>query len=205
MIIRSDGKPKRVIDFRGIPVSIESDVGDIRHGKEMQYPYGYIKGETSADGDSLDVFVGPNIYANDVYIIRQMRPPSFKEYDEDKVMLGFDSPRHARAAYEVHYDDPGFFGSMESMPFWRFLIDRLGHEDPSLPVDTLDGVDSIISRVPSSDREELLKIGGWIWGEDYNFQWANTERIRAEVSGFLLDQKEALSQKPETEELITRN
>ena len=39
--------------------------------------------------------------------------PNTKQFDEDKVMLGFDTPEAAKTAYLAQYDNPGFFGTME--------------------------------------------------------------------------------------------
>jgi hypothetical protein len=119
-----------LIDFGGFPVVIENPKGSIRRwtdsrGTEgttrMRYAYGYIPGSLGSDGDSVDVYLGPNPQAPWVYIIHQTTGASgFTQYDEDKVMLGFDSPNHARDAYLVQYDDDRFFGGMEQMGVVEF-------------------------------------------------------------------------------------
>lgn len=120
----------RRMTFRGLNISIETDKGEKRHwydphNKEkgtttMKHPYGYIRRTKGVDGDHVDVYVGPNEQAKNVYIIHQMKAPEFKQYDEDKCMLGFDSADAAKKAYLAHYNKPGFFGSMTTMSFDDF-------------------------------------------------------------------------------------
>jgi hypothetical protein len=108
--------------FQGLPISIETDKGQTRawhdpasgeSGKtKMNYPYGYIRRTEGADGDEIDVFIGPTEASKQVFIVHQRKKPTFTQYDEDKIMLGFESPREAKAAYLEHYDDRRFFGSM---------------------------------------------------------------------------------------------
>lgn len=102
-------------------ISIEHDKGDIREWKDrdgtegktkMTYPYGYIRRTVGADEEQIDCYVGPNKDSEKVFIIHQMAVPSFKRYDEDKVMLAFTTKREAKAAYLMHYSDPRFLGSM---------------------------------------------------------------------------------------------
>jgi len=118
----SGRKVVRRVNFQGLDISIENDKGQYRdwydpHSREsgktkMSYPYGYIRRTEGADGDQVDVFLGPNEKSDKVFIVHQVRKPDFKTYDEDKVMLGFESPREAKAAYLMHYDNPRFFDSM---------------------------------------------------------------------------------------------
>lgn len=55
------------------------------------------------DGDELDVFLGPDPKAPEVYVIHQCFPDTGM-YDEDKVMLGFPSYEAALKAYNDNYD-----------------------------------------------------------------------------------------------------
>jgi phage-related protein (TIGR01555 family) len=120
-----------LVDFGGFPVVVENPKGSVRHwidaaGNEgdtkMRYAYGYIPGSQGTDGDSVDVYLGPNPQAPWVYIIHQYTTLDGVtwSYDEDKVMLGFDSPNHARDAYLTQYDDDRFFGGMEQMSVVAF-------------------------------------------------------------------------------------
>ncbi len=82
----------------------------------MRYDYGYIDGALGADGDSVDVYLGPDETAQWVYAVHQNKVPDFTTYDEDKVMLGWSSADAARDAYVEQYDDPRFFGGMSMIP-----------------------------------------------------------------------------------------
>jgi predicted ABC-type ATPase len=120
------------IKFRGLNISIENRAGSLRewydpdqkeHGSTlMSVPYGYVRGSIGQDGDHVDVFVGPNELAANVYIVNQMKRPEFIEFDEQKCMLGFDEPGEAKAAYMTHFDDARFFGTMQTMPFEEFKM-----------------------------------------------------------------------------------
>jgi hypothetical protein len=108
------------MEFQGLPLDIEHTAGSVRRGKDkdghewattFRYAYGYIRGTKGADGEGLDVFVGPNHNANKAFVVHQNKPETGK-YDEDKVMLGWDSAETAKEAYLDHYDNPKFFGDL---------------------------------------------------------------------------------------------
>lgn len=106
---------------QGMDISIENKKDSYRCGKDkdghawktlMHADYGYIRGTVGKDKDHLDCYVGPNPQSKKVFIIHQNDPTTGK-YDEDKTMLGFDTPAEAKALYTKQYDRPGFFGSMD--------------------------------------------------------------------------------------------
>jgi hypothetical protein len=129
---------KADIRFRGLHIHVENPAGSTRqwfdehtgeHGEtEMQFPYGEIHRTEGLDGDKVDVYVGPNENAENVYVVHQMkkRGPNgaFADEDEDKVMLGFPSQSEAVAAYLTHYSDPRFLGGVTVFPFEEF-VERL--------------------------------------------------------------------------------
>lgn len=118
------------MEYQGLPISIENRKGSVRkwydpHNKEegktkMLWPYGYIRRTKGVDGDHVDVYVGPNKDAKVAFVIHQMKAPDFKQFDEDKVMLGFDSADEAKSAYLKQYNNPKFFGSMTPIPMEQF-------------------------------------------------------------------------------------
>lgn len=120
------------VTFAGMQICVENPAGSTREwidtdgtagSTTMKYDYGYLVGSRGSDDDSVDVYRGPNEDAQWVYIVHQMSKASdFAEYDEDKVMLGFDSPNAARDAYLAQYDDPRFFGSMTMMTVDEFRL-----------------------------------------------------------------------------------
>lgn len=225
-------------------------------------------------------YVGPNSNSEKVYVIHQMSVPDFKKYDEDKVMVGFDTPKEAKQAYLSHYNDERFFGTMtqtdldafkrmfvnkalktrkmkrwtrgdkkhcrtgvcdvldgvtvpEDQPF-PYAKNKLGYDvmappahkgctckleyvtqalrrslDPQMPVDpaammmpdpqdveTFEGVQSLINRMGSVKDPELMEIASKIWGEGCNYEGQNPWQARAEILGFLMDQRDLLGVEP---------
>lgn len=115
-------------DFAGLEVNVENPAGTERvgvnnKGKEwrtkMKYDYGFIWSVKGTDGDALDVYLGPDQEAANVYIVHQVDPET-GDPDEDKCMLGFDNPARAKEEYLAHYDSPKFFGSMSVISFDEF-------------------------------------------------------------------------------------
>lgn len=104
-------------------ISIENKKGSIRKGTDpdgnlwetkFKFPYGYIRGSIGTDGDHVDCYIGPNKKSEKAFVIAQNFPNTGK-YDEDKVMLGFNSGAEAKKAYDDHYDKKGFFGAMKQV------------------------------------------------------------------------------------------
>ncbi|MAD95972.1 MAG: hypothetical protein CMB99_01460 [Flavobacteriaceae bacterium] len=108
--------------FQGIPVLVENAPGSTRSGKsedgsswsvKMHNYYGEIPGTQGTDGDPVDVYVGPALDSEAVFVIHQGITGMATEeggvegagwYDEDKVMFGFEDEAAALAAYQKHYD-----------------------------------------------------------------------------------------------------
>ena len=110
----------------GLPISIENRVGTTRSGEgpegpwsvTMPYDYGYIKGTEGADGDQIDVCIGPlGELSDDAHIINQKNPVT-GEFDEHKIMLGWGSREEAVQAYRNGRDDEGkqTLGSVITVP-----------------------------------------------------------------------------------------
>jgi hypothetical protein len=113
---------------QGMDISIENKKGSTRSGTDkdghewntkMHYDYGYIRGTVGKDKDHLDCYVGPDRESERVFIVHQNDPVT-GAYDEDKVMLGFDSENEARKAYLSQYDRPGFLGDIAKMGIEEF-------------------------------------------------------------------------------------
>lgn len=99
------------VTLQGLPITIENPAGSERKGVDpdgkpwsvtMSNHYGYIKRTEGADGDQVDVFIGNNPDSQTVYIVNQ-NDPKTGEFDEHKIMLGFDSQEDAIAAYKSNY------------------------------------------------------------------------------------------------------
>ena len=74
----------------------------------MQHHYGDIKGTKGADGDPIDTFIGPNPASDKVFVVDQNHSGT-NNFDEHKVMLGFDTQAEAQQAYNDNYE-PGWDG-----------------------------------------------------------------------------------------------
>lgn len=101
------------IIWQGLPISIENPAGSVRSGKNddgtqwdvtMPADYGYIKRTEGADGDQVDVYLGPNPASQTVFIVDQIDPATGK-FDEHKNMLGFDSAPEAIDTYQGGFSD----------------------------------------------------------------------------------------------------
>jgi hypothetical protein len=110
-------------EHQGLPIAIENRKGSVRKGVDsdgkpwrtkMIHPYGYIKGSKGADGEEIDCYVGPHKDAPNVHVVHQ-RKSDGKTYDEDKLLLGFQTKKDAREAYLKHYNDPKFLGPMRTV------------------------------------------------------------------------------------------
>ncbi len=115
------------VTLHGLDISIENPRGSTRSGTspdgttwshEMSDHYGYIKRTEGADGDHVDVYVGPKPEAKRVFVVDQVEQGNGK-FDEHKAMLGFTNKRDAVAAYRKNFD-PGW----KVGPVRDFTIDQ---------------------------------------------------------------------------------
>jgi hypothetical protein len=128
---------KEHISFQGLPISIENKKGSERSGVGpsgrrwscvLPADYGYIKGTEGADGDQVDVYLGPDPNAKTVFIVNQHDLGG--GFDEHKCLLGFDSEREAVETYcRAFSDGKGRrrIGSVETVSmdaFKRWLASR---------------------------------------------------------------------------------
>jgi hypothetical protein len=99
--------------FQGINLVIENPKGSVRKGTDPNgnqwatvapADYGEIPGIEGADGDPLDVYVGPEAGASRVFVIDQVDPVTGK-FDEHKAMLGFPSLYEALRIYHLAFSD----------------------------------------------------------------------------------------------------
>ena len=99
------------VKIQGFDITIENPKGAIRKGvddngkawsTEMKNHYGYFKNTEGKDGDHIDVFIGDNPNSKRIFVVDQVNPKT-KEFDESKVMLGFDTEDEAKKAYLSNY------------------------------------------------------------------------------------------------------
>lgn len=114
---------KAHVRVQGFDISVENPKGSYRKGKDstgkewkckMVHHYGYFKRTEGSDGDHIDCFIGPNTKSELVFIINQIRPTS-GQFDEHKVMLGFNSLDEAKEGYLANYT-PGWKGLGDIQP-----------------------------------------------------------------------------------------
>ena len=99
--------------LHGLDISIETPEGGIRRGKtpdgtewsvEMPAAYGYVKRTEGADGDHVDVYVGPDQDSEAVFVVDQIEPETGL-FDEHKAILGATDTAAAQAIYEGGFSD----------------------------------------------------------------------------------------------------
>lgn len=97
---------------QGLDVAIENPKGSIRKGvdpggqkwsQKMGAHYGYIKRTQGADGDSVDVFLGPTAETADTFYVVNQSNPDTGKFDEHKVMIGYPDQKAAKSAYMANY------------------------------------------------------------------------------------------------------
>ncbi len=122
------------VTMHGLPLSLENPKGSTRRGvdkngkpwqTEMKDDYGYIRRTHSeADGDHVDVFIGPDLDSYMVYVVDQEDPETGK-FDEHKCVLGCRTKALAEQVYRRNYssDWKGFAGikSMHLNAFKEWL------------------------------------------------------------------------------------
>lgn len=189
----------------GMKISIENRKGSYRRGTDkdghewktlMRADYGYVRGTVGKDKDHLDCYVGPNPESTRVFVIHQ-NDPTTGAYDEDKVMLGFDSPEEAKALYLKQYDRPGFFGSMEETDIDTFKEKAMAKKNhgkklvikksgqPIFGVDPELVVGIMVEKEHTDDPQEARKIAMDHLREDPHY-------YKKLIAAGLVDEPEAL-------------
>jgi phage-related protein (TIGR01555 family) len=122
-------RPLEHLKFAGLPIVIENPVGSTRSGDgwsvTMKHPYGYIAHTEGADGDEVDVFLGPNEQAEKVYVIHTKNPKTL-ELDEDKIFVGFADAEAAISSFFDNYSDRRFMAGIEMVHISE-LVGKLKH------------------------------------------------------------------------------
>ena len=119
------------VRVHGLDITIENPRGSWREGvaangrkwkSKLPHHYGYLRRTEGADGDHVDIFVGPHLDANTVYVIDQHNHRS-GEFDEHKCMVGFRNRQQAKDAYAKAFSDgKGYarIGHVETMSIADF-------------------------------------------------------------------------------------
>lgn len=215
------GMPRRLRQWRELIVNVETDAGETREWKDpatgrsgrttMLFPYGEVIGSVGADGDPVDVFLGPNENAPFAFIVHQRRLDT-QTYDEDKVMLGFDTPLAAKHAFMAHYDNPLFFMGISMVPYTTFLrgVMRTGvlldpaSDGVSRDAETAaDGSEAELLFLTKAER--LVKVKAGSGGMRPGGEAADTESVHDGLTGHTempADLRERLAAIPELHGLL---
>jgi len=135
--------PKGHFPWNGHTIAIETPKGAIRTGVSksgtrwaVQMPghYGYIKRTVSdADGDAVDVIVGPHPESDLVCVVDQKTPGG--KFDEHKVVIGTQNVQEARELYLACYSS-GWTGMRSITPMTRQQFSVwLRNGDTGRPID----------------------------------------------------------------------
>jgi hypothetical protein len=120
--------PKHAVQFHGLTILIENPKGSVRRGvgadgkpwaNTMAAHYGEVIGLAGADGDYVDVFLGPNADSELVFVMDQIDQQT-GEFDEHKAFLGFNSKLGAVGAYLGSYDAGWKVGPIRAMHIDEF-------------------------------------------------------------------------------------
>lgn len=115
------------VRVHGLDISIESQKGSLRSGvgadgkpwaRNMRHDYGYIKGTEGADGDHVDVFLGPHLDSELVFVVDQVSASG--RFDEHKVVLGAQSEDEARDVYSSNYPAGWRIGPIATLTVEQF-------------------------------------------------------------------------------------
>ncbi|MFS1522779.1 LPD38 domain-containing protein [Microbulbifer sp. 2304DJ12-6] len=115
------------VKLHGLELSIENPRGSVRSGTSLNgkrwentlpHHYGYIRKTEGADGDHVDVFVGPDVDSERVFVLDQVNEDG--SFDEHKVLLGFSDKAKAIAGYKGAYDKGWKVGPVTAMDMPAF-------------------------------------------------------------------------------------
>jgi hypothetical protein len=115
------------LTYQGLSIAVENKKGSVRSGvspegkawhTKLTCPYGYFVGSEGADGDAVDVFVGTDEKAPNVFVVHQRKEDG--SYDEDKCIVGVGSKEEAKKLYLSNYNTDKFLGPINMVPMERF-------------------------------------------------------------------------------------
>lgn len=159
---------KKHIRINSFDIAIENKKNSYRSGVDktgkswkckIYFDYGYIKGTMGADGDHVDVFIGPNPKSEIIFIINQIDPNS-KDFDEHKVMMGFSSEDEAKTAYLKNYEKNWKgLGSIISLTLDQFRewLEK-GSQKKELVNPKLEFLKADLERIIKRNNEEISII-----------------------------------------------
>jgi hypothetical protein len=133
------------VPWQGLSLRIENPAHTVREGigedgvpwrNLMQAHYGYITGTRGADGDGIDVFLGPFPESERLWVLNQTDAAG--AFDEHKLLAGFVDERHAVDAYRLSYTagwdryEPPIPLSLSQLRWWLKNADTTRKLTPDL-------------------------------------------------------------------------
>lgn len=179
------------VRLHGMDISIENPAGTKRDPKwkKLKHHYGYIRRTEGADGDHVDVFLGPRSEDADapVFVVDQVNADG--SFDEHKVMLGFDDEASARAGYLANYSK-GWQGlsaikQMSTAEFKAWLKDGNTKKPASIALD-----DDVETRIPGVGDAEAARRERHRGLSEGHFSALHTEIGWSETGGKLIREPE---------------
>jgi hypothetical protein len=162
---------KGKISLQGLNILIENPRGSDRSGKDrdgtawshtMSDHYGYIRGSMGADGDALDVYVGPKPDSDKVFVVDQIDQGNGK-FDEHKIMLGFANKHAAVKAYEANFNEGWKVGQVTELSI-RAFKDWIKNGDTDLPMSDpsaykpVDEPEVVVASAASKARAQAMNL-----------------------------------------------
>lgn len=170
---------------------------------KMKHPYGYIKRTNAADGEQVDVFLGPNAasVAPLVYVIDQVDQNG--AFDEHKIMFGFPDEDAAVKGYASAFSAgwKGFGGvsapiGVDQFKLWLEKGKQTGPVTPTVRGDSTPGAfpliiedlseKAIIVRGDTRTHKDTLKGLKGLWNRKYT-GWIFPKKRRDTIQRALED------------------
>ena len=157
------------LNLDGYRITIENPKGSVRRGTDskgnvwentLNNDYGYIRGTEGVDGDHIDVYLSDNPSEGDVFVIDQVNPET-REFDEHKVMYGFNSAGEAREAYLANFSEGwnglGTITEVSKDEFKKWI--QSSHRKTK-PFSEYKSVNAISSQSEGMEDEVMLRVTG---------------------------------------------
>ena len=198
------------IKIHGLDISIENPRGSERSGKDsdgetwsvkMPADYGYVRRTEGADGDHVDVYIGPDPVSERVFVVDQVDAET-GAWDEHKVMLGYYNMQAAKAAYDKGFSDgkgpqrrarvtPVAMGEFKEWlakgdtkrPYAPDLVAKAAEKPETEPPEEAPKVEEKPAPAPESSTPPDTKVGAPFEGFDLKLK-ARLPKMRSRRMGY---------------------
>jgi hypothetical protein len=205
---------KGELSWKGITIKIENPKGTERRGydkrgaimwrRNMAADYGYVQSTKAADGDAIDIFLGPDHDSDLIVVVDQYKGNTF---DESKFILAVTTQDQGEKLYLKHYPKGWTLGpvSTTTVPQFKAWLKDGDHKKPFkgqmvkaavLGFKALTGHLGPIKQIIRQARADGMKgLGGT------RFDAALGRNVRTPITR--VKPAEALAQSPNTQHLRT--